>query len=84
MWATRPTTLLYPLCCIQQTRLNFKVGYTLSKAMDNGSGRGDQEFYGGDTNFFRCLSDYDSRHNFTANYTYELPFDKVFHFMTVG
>ncbi len=25
-------------------RLSFKVGYTLSKAMDNGSGRGDQKF----------------------------------------
>jgi len=61
-------------------RLNFKVRYILSKGMDNGSGRGDQEFYGGNPNFFRCISDYDSRHNFTANYTYELPFDKVLHF----
>ena len=60
-------------------RLSFKIGYTLSKAMDNGSGRGDQEFYNDNPNFFRCISDYDSRHNFTANYTYELPFDKVFH-----
>ena len=60
------------------TRLNFKVGYTLSKAMDNGSGRGDQIFFNGNRNFFRSLSDYDSRNNFVANYTYELPFDKLF------
>jgi hypothetical protein len=59
-------------------RLNFAVKYTLSKAMDNGSGRGDQIFFNGDRNFFRCESDYDSRNNFTANYTYELPFDKLF------
>ncbi len=59
-------------------RLSFKVGYTLSKAMDNGSGRGDQIFLNGDHNFFRSESDYDSRNNFTANYIYELPFDKLF------
>jgi hypothetical protein len=59
-------------------RLNFKVGYTLSKAIDNGSGRGDQIFLNGNHNFFRGLSIYDSRNNFVANYTYELPFDKLF------
>ncbi len=40
---------------------------------------GTRNFYNYDPNFFRCISDYDSRHNFTANYTYELPFDKLFH-----
>jgi hypothetical protein len=59
-------------------RLNFAVKYVWSKAIDNGSGRGDQEFFGGNPNFFRCISIYDSRNNFVANYTYELPFDKLF------
>jgi hypothetical protein len=61
-------------------RLNFRVGYTWSKAIDNGSGRGDQIFLYGDHNHFRNISIYDSRNNFVANYSYELPFDKVLHF----
>lgn len=67
------TTLRYTA-----SRLNFTVGYTLSKAIDNGSGRGDQEFFQGNPNFFRSVSIYDSRNNFVARYTYELPFDKLF------
>jgi Carboxypeptidase regulatory-like domain len=58
-------------------RLAVLLSYTFSKALDNGSGRGDQVFLTGDRNFFRGLSDYDLPNNFVASYTYELPFDKI-------
>ena len=58
-------------------RLSVLLSYTYSKALDNGSGRGDQVFLYGPRNFFRGLSDYDVPNNFVASYTYELPFDKL-------
>lgn len=58
-------------------RLQLLFSYTYSRALDNGSGRGDQVFLNGDRNFFRGLSDYDVPNNLVISYTYELPFDKL-------
>lgn len=55
--------------------LEFLVGYTYSKSLDNGSGYGEQ------INLLdpgqKSLSAYDSRHNFVVSYDYQLPFDKL-------
>jgi Carboxypeptidase regulatory-like domain len=59
-------------------RLALLLSYTWSKAIDNGSGFGDQVFLFGDHNHFRGISAYDVPNNFVASYTYELPFDKLF------
>lgn len=59
-------------------RLTFLVSYTFSKAIDNGSGRGDFIF-AEDPNHFRSLSIYDVPNNFAASYAYELPFDMLVH-----
>ena len=59
-------------------RLSVLLSYTRSKAIDNGSGFGDQVFLYGDHNHFRGISAYDVPNNFVASYTYELPFDKLF------
>lgn len=59
-------------------RLSVLASYTRSKAIDNGSGFGDQVFYPGDINHFRTISGYDQPNNFVASYTYELPFDMLF------
>ncbi|HEX5481401.1 MAG TPA: TonB-dependent receptor, partial [Terriglobia bacterium] len=58
-------------------RAQFLLSYTYSKAMDDGSGFGDQVL---PTNYslFRALSVYDLTHNFSFSYSYELPFDKLF------
>lgn len=58
-------------------RREFLVGYTYSKAMDNGSGLGDQVYplnYG----LTKALSAFDLTNNFVASYSYTLPFDKLF------
>ncbi len=60
------------------TRLALLLSYTFSKAMDNGSGFGDQVLVYGDHNFYRAISAYDLPQNFAASYTYELPFDYLF------
>src|SRR5262249_1566363 len=56
------------------SRLEFLVGYTYSKSLDNGSGYGEQ------INFVRpnemSLSSFDIRHNFVVSYDYQLPFDR--------
>jgi hypothetical protein len=61
-------------------RMSFLVSYTYSKAMDDGSGFGDQVILNpnGSVTPLRGLSIYDMTHNFVASYTYELPFDKLF------
>jgi hypothetical protein len=59
-------------------RLTFLVSYTFSKAIDNGSGRGDI-VWANDPNHFRGLSDYDIPNVFATRYSYELPFDKFIH-----
>lgn len=59
-------------------RAAYLFSYTYSKAMDNGSGFGDQVIMGLPPNLFRSLSQFDLTHIFTASYTYEIPFDKAF------
>jgi Carboxypeptidase regulatory-like domain len=65
--------------------LQFQASYTFGKSLDNRSGNaGRQEYKNGQARIFdpfnRGLdygrSDFDVRHNFTANVTYELPFGK--------
>ena len=60
-------------------RLQILLSYTYSKAMDNGSGFGDQVVPNGNSHQFEALSVFDIPSNFSASYTYELPFDKLFH-----
>lgn len=55
----------------------FLIGYTWSKALDNGS------YFNDRMNFVnhalnKSLSNFDSTHNFVASYLYELPLDRVF------
>lgn len=59
-------------------RAAYLFSYTLSKSLDNGSGFGDQIIWGLNPNLFRSLSQFDITHIFSASYTYELPFDKLF------
>jgi carboxypeptidase family protein/TonB-dependent receptor-like protein len=65
--------------------LQFQASYTLGKSLDDRSGNsGRQEYSNGQARTFdpydRGLdygrSDFDVRHNFTANFTYDLPFGK--------
>jgi carboxypeptidase family protein/TonB-dependent receptor-like protein len=65
--------------------LQFQSAYTLGKSLDDRSGNsGRQEYSNGQARTFdpydRRLdygrSDFDVRHNFTANFTYDLPFGK--------
>jgi hypothetical protein len=58
-------------------RAQFLLSYTYSKAIDDGSGFGDQVLPS-NYNLFKALSVFDMRHNFSFSYTYELPFDKLF------
>ncbi|MBS1851123.1 MAG: carboxypeptidase regulatory-like domain-containing protein [Acidobacteria bacterium] len=60
-------------------RTALLASYTLSKALDDGSGFGDQVILNpnGTITTFRGLSAYDMTHNFTVSYTVELPFDKL-------
>jgi hypothetical protein len=59
-------------------RVDFLLGYTFSKCLDNGSSLQDA------TNVFdpkltRSLSAFDVRHNFVASYSVRLPFEALFH-----
>jgi hypothetical protein len=58
-------------------RLAMLLSYTYSKAMDEGSGFGEQVILSQTGQVFapRALSGFDLKHNFSASYTYELPFD---------
>jgi hypothetical protein len=60
------------------TRLTFLLSYTYSKAIDNGSGFGDQVFEYGNHNYFRGPSYYDLPQIFAGSYTWEIPFDLLF------
>ncbi len=60
-------------------RASYLLSYTFSKSMDNSSAFGDQIIQGLDPNLFRSLSLFDITHIFSFGYTYELPFDKIFH-----
>ena len=58
--------------------IDFLLGYTFSKCMDNGSSLQDA------TNVFdpklsRALCAFDVTHNFVTSYSAHLPFDKLFH-----
>jgi hypothetical protein len=59
-------------------RLNVLAGYTYSKSQDQSSNVGEA------VNPFnpalsRGLSSFDVRHNFVASYSYQLPFERLFH-----
>ncbi len=65
--------------------LQFQTAYTLSKSIDTASaaesvflsgavGSGRQDPF--DSSSDRALSDFDARHNFVANFLYDLPFGK--------
>jgi hypothetical protein len=65
-------------------RMEFLLGYTYSKAMDNGSGIQDHvdPF---DYKRFKALSAFDATNNFVASYAYTLPLEKLFgHERVVG
>jgi len=55
------------------SRLEFLVGYTYSKSLDNGSGYGEQ--IDPLNQGLRSLSAFDTRHNFVVSYDYRLPID---------
>ena len=55
------------------------LSYTRSKSMDTGSGFGDQVPLYGNIHQYEALSVFDMPNNFSASYTVELPFDKLFH-----
>jgi hypothetical protein len=55
------------------------LSYTRSKAMDTGSGFGDQVALNGNIHQYEALSVFDMPNNFSASYTVEMPFDKLFH-----
>ena len=62
-------------------RLSVLLSYTYSKAMDEGSGFGEQVVLsqtGSTVRAPRSLSLFDIKHNFSASYTYRLPFDYLF------
>lgn len=57
-------------------RMEFLVGYTYSKAMDNGSGWNDQ-VYPFNYKLSKALSAFDTTNNFVASYSYTLPVEKL-------
>jgi hypothetical protein len=61
------------------SRFAMLLSYTYSKAMDEGSGFGEQVILYPDGHVFapRALSAFDLTHNFAGSYTYELPFDHL-------
>jgi Carboxypeptidase regulatory-like domain len=61
-------------------RLSFLLSYTYSKAIDDGSGFGEQVVLYPNGHIYapRALSLYDIPQNFSASYTVELPFDQLF------
>ena len=74
-WATRTTTRSKSPFATPRTAANFSPGYTYSKAMDNGSGLGDQ-VYPFNYKVSKALSAFDTTNNFVVSYTYTLPFDR--------
>jgi hypothetical protein len=58
-------------------RFTYLLSYTYSKAMDEGSGFGDQVLPS-HYNLFEGLSVYDLTHNFSFSYNYEIPFGRLF------
>jgi Carboxypeptidase regulatory-like domain len=58
-------------------RLDLNAGYTYSKSIDDSSNLG-EEVNPLDPRLSRAVSAFDMRHNFVVNYTYRLPFDRLF------
>jgi carboxypeptidase family protein/TonB-dependent receptor-like protein len=58
--------------------LNFLVGYTYSKTMDNSSGFNNEPINFINPRLSRSLSNFDITHNFVVSYDYELPFNRLF------
>lgn len=58
--------------------LFLMAGYTYSKSLDQSSNLGEQ-VYPYNYQLTRAISAFDITHNFVANYRYELPIDKLFH-----
>lgn len=59
-------------------RLEFLVGYSYSKSLDQSSGLGDQ-VNALNYKLTKTLSAFDMTHNFATSYRYELPFDQLYH-----
>ena len=59
-------------------RLNVLAGYTYSKSQDQSSNLG-EEVNPLDPALSRALSAFDLRHNFVVSYSYQIPFEHLFH-----
>ncbi len=59
-------------------RLNVLAGYTYSKSMDHSSNVG-EEVNPLDPSLSKALSSFDVRHNFVVSYSYQIPFERLFH-----
>jgi hypothetical protein len=58
-------------------RAQFLLGYTYSKAMDNGSSWGQDDINPLNFKASKSLATFDMTHNFVASYSWQLPFDKL-------
>jgi hypothetical protein len=58
--------------------LQLLAAYTFSKSLDQSSGI-DEEVNPLNPSLSRALSAFDVRHNFVVSYSYQLPFDRLFH-----
>jgi hypothetical protein len=61
----------------ESQRLRVLVSYTYSKSLDLASNFGEQ-VYPSDPKLLRGLSSFDMKHNFTASYSYVIPFESLF------
>ncbi len=59
-------------------RTTFLLAYTYAKSIDQASNLGEQ-LNPFDPRLTRVVSAWDMRHNFVATYTYDLPFERLFH-----
>jgi len=59
-------------------RTTFLFAYTYAKSIDQASNIGEQ-INPFDPRLSRAISSWDMRHNFVATYTYDLPFERLFH-----
>jgi Carboxypeptidase regulatory-like domain/TonB dependent receptor len=59
-------------------RINVLAGYTFSKSQDQSSNIG-EEVNPLDPALSKALSAFDVKHNFVVSYSYEIPFERLFH-----
>ena len=59
-------------------RLNVLAGYTYGKSQDQASNVGD-EVNPLDPSLSKALSSFDVKHNFVVSYSYQIPFENLFH-----